>query len=149
MVSASRLTRLAAQATGNATPAAVWRTLAILDTDGPLRVGELASASRVSQPGMTRLLGGMSEDGLVSRDADADDSRASIIAITPAGRRAIADWGRLIGETLEPWFRDLDEDDWAALERTVAIVADRTAAGIASPDASTTGTSTARAAVTA
>lgn len=128
LVSSNRLIRLAAQATGNQTPSAVWRTLSILDTEGAMRVGELALASRVSQPGMTRLLGGMVDDGLVSRDADADDSRAQLIGITPAGRDALVRWRRQLSDTLEPWFRSLDDEDWATLERAVAIIGSRTSA---------------------
>ena len=47
LVSTHRLTRLAANSTGSKTPAAQWRTLSILETDGPMRIGELAAASRV------------------------------------------------------------------------------------------------------
>jgi DNA-binding MarR family transcriptional regulator len=128
LVSSNRLIRLAAQATGNATPSAVWRTLSILDSEGAMRVGELALASRVSQPGMTRLLGGMVDDGFVSRAADSDDSRAWLIDITPVGRAALVRWRRQLSDTLEPWFSSLDDDDWATLERAVAIIGSRTSA---------------------
>jgi DNA-binding MarR family transcriptional regulator len=126
LVSSNRLIRLAAQATGNSTPSAVWRTLSILDGEGAMRVGELALASRVSQPGMTRLLGGMVDDGLVSRAADSDDSRAWLIDITPAGHEALVRWRRQLSDTLEPWFRSLDDEGWATLERAVAIIGSRT-----------------------
>jgi DNA-binding MarR family transcriptional regulator len=126
LVSSSRLIRLAAQATGNSTPSAVWRTLSILDGEGAMRVGELATTSRISQPGMTRLLGGMVDDALVSRVADAEDSRAWLIDITPAGRDALARWRRQLSETLEPWFRSLGDDEWRTLESAVAILATRT-----------------------
>ncbi|MBX3193551.1 MAG: MarR family winged helix-turn-helix transcriptional regulator [Schumannella sp.] len=140
LVTSSRLVRLAAQAAGNATPSAVWRTLSILDAEGAMRVGELAAASRVSQPGMTRLLGGMDDDGLVTRSADAADSRAFIIGITPVGREALAGWRDTLARTLEPWFADLPDADWAALERSVAILAERTASPTASPAATSPAT---------
>lgn len=127
LVSSNRLIRLAAQATGNATPSAVWRTLSILDSEGAMRVGELALASRVSQPGMTRLLGGMVDDGLVSRAADSGDSRAWLIDITTAGHDALVRWRRQLSDTLEPWFSSLDDEEWSALERAVAIIGSRTA----------------------
>src|SRR6478736_1685626 len=50
LVSTHRLTRLAAQSTGSTTPAAQWRTLSILETDGPMRIGELASDRTPRQP---------------------------------------------------------------------------------------------------
>ncbi|WFR68458.1 MarR family transcriptional regulator [Curtobacterium flaccumfaciens] len=84
----NRLIRTAAQATGNTTSSAVWRTLGILETDQPLRLGELAAASRVAQPTMTRLVAGMLADGLISRSVDpatrAASSSSSPTSVAPA-----------------------------------------------------------------
>ena len=131
VVSSNRLVRLAAQTTGSRTPSAVWRTLGILDTDGPMRVGELAIASRVTQPGMTRVLATMVEEEVVSRIADVDDSRAWLIRITPKGRTALDGWRELIGQALLPWFAELDEGEWAILERASELLATRTASDAA------------------
>ena len=57
VVAAHALTRIAALETRNEAPAAQWRTLSILQNEGPQRLGELATLSRVTQPGMTRLVG--------------------------------------------------------------------------------------------
>lgn len=130
LVASSRLTRLAAQETGNRTPSAVWRTLGILDAEGPMRVGALATAARVTQPGMTRVLGHMVEEGLVSRIADTSDSRAWLIAVTPKGATALREWRTQIGDALLPYFHDLDEVDWHALHRAAELMAARTAAGM-------------------
>ena len=70
IVAAHALTRVAALETRNEAPSAQWRTLSILRERGPLRIGELAHLSRVTQPGMTRLVGTMADAGLVSRTAD-------------------------------------------------------------------------------
>lgn len=127
LVSSGRLMRIAAQSTGSSTPSAVWRTLGILDSDGAMRIGELATASRVTQPGMTRVLATMVEEELVSRIADVADSRAWLIRITPKGRAALEDWRHQIAEALSPWFADLDGGEWAILERAVELMAARTA----------------------
>jgi DNA-binding MarR family transcriptional regulator len=132
IVASHRLTRLAALATGSSTPAAVWRTLSILESDGPLRVGELATTSRISQPGMTKLLRDMVADGLARRVPVSGDARGSLIELTPAGSTALAAWRERLVHELEPRFADLGSDDWAALERTVALLATRTeTAGVA------------------
>jgi DNA-binding MarR family transcriptional regulator len=131
VVSSNRLVRLAAQTTGSRTPSAVWRTLGILDTDGPMRVGELAIASRVTQPGMTRVLATMVEEEVVSRIADVDDSRAWLIRITPKGRTALDGWREQLGQALLPWFAELDEGEWAILERASELLATRTASDAA------------------
>jgi DNA-binding MarR family transcriptional regulator len=130
LVSSNRLIRIAAQAAGSTTPSAQWRTLGILETDGAMRVGELAAASRVTQPGMTRLLTTMTDEGLVSRIPDPDDSRAWLIDLTPRGRAELSRWRAVISATLEPRFAALDDAEWAALESAARILASRTAAEV-------------------
>ncbi|OEI69178.1 MarR family winged helix-turn-helix transcriptional regulator [Curtobacterium sp. ER1/6] len=128
LVSVNRLIRAAARATGNPTTAAVWRTLGILETEQPLRLGELAAASRVAQPTMTKLVAGMLADGLVSRSVDPDDSRGQLIELTDTGRDRLRTWRATITETVGPVFADLSDDEWDVLHRAAAIVAERTPA---------------------
>ncbi|WP_255513513.1 MarR family winged helix-turn-helix transcriptional regulator [Homoserinibacter sp. GY 40078] len=122
LVSTHRLTRLAAQTTGSTAPAAQWRTLSILESDGPMRIGELAAASRITQPGMTRLLATMVEQELVTRIADRDDSRAWLIVVSTKGAAALAAWRAQLAETLTPWFDDLTPENWAALSSAAEIL---------------------------
>ena len=126
LVSSNRLIRIAAQGTGSSTPAAIWRTLSILENEGAMRVGELATASRITQPGMTRILITMVEDETVSRIADTDDSRAWRIDITAKGHNALLAWRRELSESLEPRFDSLADDDWALLARAADLLASRT-----------------------
>ncbi|MCU1420931.1 MAG: MarR family transcriptional regulator [Microbacteriaceae bacterium] len=126
IVEANRLTRVAAQATGSTTPAAIWRTLSILSSDGSMRIGELALASRVSQPTMTKLVQNLSEEELIYRIADVADSRAWLIAITAKGTKALDDWRTELGRALEPMFADLSADETRTLERALEIISART-----------------------
>jgi DNA-binding MarR family transcriptional regulator len=125
LTSTHRLTRIAAQETGRTTSPAVWRTLSILTTDGDLRVGDLARASRVSQPTMTKLVRGLADDELVKRIADTDDSRAWLIAITAKGTAALTEWRGQLADSLGELFADLDDDDWDVLERATRLLASR------------------------
>lgn len=126
VVAAHALTRIAAVETRNEAPAAQWRTLSILRTEGALRLGTLASLSRVTQPGMTRLVGQLAEAGLVTRTSDPDDSRATVVEVTADGLRALDAWLVQLRDALEPRFDDLDDEDWAALSRVAAILSERT-----------------------
>jgi len=126
IVEANRLTRVAAQATGSTTPAAVWRTLSILASDGSYRIGDLAKTSRVTQPTMTKLIQNLAEDELIYRIADVADSRAWLIAITDRGTKALDTWRTELGEALQPMFSDLNADEIDILERAVAILESRT-----------------------
>jgi DNA-binding MarR family transcriptional regulator len=129
MVTAHRLIRIAAQSTGSTTPSAVWNTLSILSTDGPLRIGELAFAARVTQPSMTKVVHQLVDEKLVRRVTDADDSRAWLVSATAAGIQALEDWRITLATTLEPLFSDLDPAELEALTRAVEILAARTATG--------------------
>ncbi len=126
IVESNRLTRVAAQATGSTTPAAVWRTLSILASDGSYRIGDLARASRVTQPTMTKLVQNLAEDELIYRIADVADSRAWLIAITDKGTKALDAWRITLGAALQPMFADLTADETDILERAVAILESRT-----------------------
>ncbi|NRD27446.1 MarR family winged helix-turn-helix transcriptional regulator [Frigoribacterium sp. VKM Ac-2836] len=125
LTSTHRLTRIAAQETGRTTSPAVWRTLSILTTDGDLRVGDLARASRVSQPTMTKLVRGLAEDELVKRIADTDDSRAWLISITGRGTAALTEWRGRLADSLGGLFADLDDDEWTVLEHASRLLASR------------------------
>lgn len=120
-----RLTRLAATATGSAESPAIWRTLSVLRDFGPLRLGELARVSRVSQPTMTKLVNTLDERGWIRRIADEDDARAWFISADRRGLAALDAWRAELAGQLAPRFADLDEADTAALERAVTIVRER------------------------
>ena len=126
VVAAHALTRIAALETRNDAPAAQWRTLSILRTGGPLRLGELATASRVTQPGMTRLVGQLADSGLIERTPDPVDSRATVVTVSDAGVRALDSWLVQLSDALEPRFADLDDSDWVALAHVADILSTRT-----------------------
>lgn len=123
LLGAHALTRIASLETRNEAPAAQWRTLALLRDHGPQRLGDLATLSRVTQPGMTRLTTQMVDAGLISRAADPTDSRASILSLTDAGAAALDEWLTLLADTLAPRFAHLDDEDRATLRRAADILA--------------------------
>jgi len=131
IVSGHRLTRLSAQTTGSAVSSAVWTSLSILTTDGPHRIGDLARAARISQPGMTKILQTLVEDEWVRRIAVADDSRAWLIAITPKGAEALASWRAQLADAMRPVFADLTDDDWDVLSRAAELLSSRVSVGMA------------------
>lgn len=127
VLSGYALGRIAAQDAGNDAPAAQWRVLSLLEQAGSQRVGALATSARTTQPGMTRLLGGLERDGLVVRSPDPDDSRAIVVDVTTLGVETLAAWRTEFRETLAPRFAGLSDDDWSALARAAEILATHTA----------------------
>jgi DNA-binding MarR family transcriptional regulator len=66
------------------------RALAVLSvTDSPL-IGELAVLTVVEQSTLSRALDQLQAEGLIRRDTDSADSRATRVSITEAGRAAFA-----------------------------------------------------------
>ncbi len=121
-----RLTRIAAQATGESTSPATWRTLSVLSSFGPMRLGELAKQSRVSQPTMTKIVANLNEVEWIRRIADVDDARAWQIALAPKGVRALQDWRDRLGSVLAPMFSDLDGAELDVISRAVDLLHEAT-----------------------
>ncbi|MDO5687841.1 MAG: MarR family transcriptional regulator [Pseudoscardovia radai] len=63
----------------------VLRTLLRL---GTCRPGDIAAHLGITSGGMTKVLDRMERDGLLERQPNEQDRRSSLIAVTPAGRRA-------------------------------------------------------------
>lgn len=120
-----RLTRLAARAAGGTESPAVWRTLSVLREAGPLRLGELAELSRVSQPTMTKIVRSLVEREWVRRIADVTDARSWQIDLAEKGALALDEWRDELGRALLPTFADVDETDAAVLRRATDILSAR------------------------
>ena len=120
-----RITRLAASVTGSTESPAVWRTLSVLRDLGPMRLGELARVSRVSQPTMTKLVHTLDERGWIRRIADVSDARAWLISADPRGLAALAGCREELAAALTPTFADLGPDELATLAAAVEIVRTR------------------------
>ena len=65
--------------------------LSVVVFGGPIRITDLARAEQVRTPTMTPIVAALERDGLVTRQADATDARASVLHATPKGRRLLAD----------------------------------------------------------
>jgi DNA-binding MarR family transcriptional regulator len=59
--------------------------LFVLAKYGPQTLGSLSEFERVTPPSMSRTVGGLEGDGLVTRTASAEDRRKVFIEITPTG----------------------------------------------------------------
>jgi DNA-binding MarR family transcriptional regulator len=135
VVASHRLTRLAARVTGSTESPATWRTLSVLQTEGNMRLGELAAHSRVSQPTMTKIVRNLVETEWIKRIADTDDARAWQIAITKKGELKLADWRDQLASALLPMFTDLSEGQVDSLHDAVEIISSRCALSESTPAA--------------
>ena len=63
--------------------------LSVVFFGGPIRMGALATAERVSAPAMTKTVAVLEREGMVTRASDPDDDRAVLIRATRKGATAV------------------------------------------------------------
>jgi homoprotocatechuate degradation regulator HpaR len=62
-----------------------WRVLRVLQEKGPQELSQVASEAVLLLSSLTRMVGPMVEEGLISRTTPPEDRRKTIVAITPSG----------------------------------------------------------------
>ncbi len=102
-----RLDRLIAVRSGVAIGVAAVAVLGKVIDDGPMRMSDLADAVRTHPAALTRQVQALESEGYVERSADPTDGRASVVAVTSAGRlahrRIEAANDELMAEQLDGW----------------------------------------------
>jgi DNA-binding MarR family transcriptional regulator len=98
-------------------PLSTYEALMLLGTSpgGRLRVSELSRGALLSISGMSRMIDRLERDGLVRREACAEDGRGAEVALTDAGREllAAARAGHLRA-VREAFLEHFDDDELAA-----------------------------------
>jgi DNA-binding MarR family transcriptional regulator len=90
-LSATRLARiLRQQADLGLTPSQIT-ALATIGREGPLTLGALAETEHVTPPSMTKVVEKLEAMGLIERQADPQDRRRVLAAVTAAGRDLLAE----------------------------------------------------------
>jgi DNA-binding MarR family transcriptional regulator len=93
-------------------------TLAALGTIcdcGPLRLGELAQREGVTPATLSRIVGGLEDDGYINRSVDPADRRSTFVTATTSGRKLVADVRGLRAAALLDQLRRLDDEQRTAL----------------------------------
>ena len=96
--------------------------LALLAQHGPQRVGELATRIPCPQPTATLTVSGLRAAGLVSKETDPDDGRASRVIITPGGRLALESVAESEARELARLLESADDADLALLRAAVPLL---------------------------
>jgi DNA-binding MarR family transcriptional regulator len=113
--------RLRQQADGDVTPSQI-SALASVDRLGPLTLGELSAVERVQPPTMTRIVSGLEEQGLATREVDVTDRRVARVHLTVAGRRLLEQSRTRKNAFLASRIRTLAADDRDVLARAAEIL---------------------------
>lgn len=113
--------RLRQEAGGELGPATT-ASLATIERHGPLSPSELADHEGLKRPTVTRILGHLEGDGLVTRVRDPQDGRSSILSITAEGRAVLRKLRARKNAYLAQQMRELDADDVRTLERAAELL---------------------------
>ncbi|PZF79241.1 MarR family transcriptional regulator [Jiangella anatolica] len=96
--------------------------LGILERKGPLPVGELAACERIRPPSMTRIVSGLEELGLATREPDLADRRVINVRITDAGKARTAADRKRRDAWLTHKLRDLTADERERLRAALPVL---------------------------
>ena len=95
--------------------------LAALAAEGPSRLTALATATGIAQSAMTQLVGRLEREGLVVRLIDPEDARATLVAITDAGRALRAELHQSAHDRMAELLDRLSADDQATLALAMRV----------------------------
>jgi DNA-binding MarR family transcriptional regulator len=98
------------------------RVLAVLSVMDGLLISQLAVHAITEQSTLSRALDAMQADGLVRREADPDDSRATRVFLSNTGRATFEVLWPHMAETYGRMFRGIDEDERHAFLATLKKV---------------------------
>jgi DNA-binding MarR family transcriptional regulator len=98
--------------------------LFVLVKSGPQTLGSLSDFERVTPPSMSRTVGGLEGDGLVTRTASADDRRKVLIEITPAGLAIVQETRRRRAAWFSTALAALTDEQRVVLDAAAPILAE-------------------------
>lgn len=113
--------RLRTELPGELSPSQL-ATLASVERLGPLTLGELSAAERVKPPTMTKIVGCLEEQGLVTRTVDPTDRRVARVEATPTGLRFLHDIRQHKDAYLARRLHSLSAEDRAVLGQAADVL---------------------------
>jgi DNA-binding MarR family transcriptional regulator len=94
-----------------------FTALAAIQVQGPLRVSEVAEQLGIDLSVASRQIASLAREGYVERREDDRDRRAQLVAVTPAGRRALRESHRRMVSAFTQVLEGWDDDDVDSLTR--------------------------------
>jgi DNA-binding MarR family transcriptional regulator len=107
----ARLARQLRQQTLGSLTLTQWSALVTVETQGPIRIGDLADHEGVSAATATRVVALLEQRGLVQRSVDVADRRSWRVSLTDSGRRELAGMRKVRTARLAQRIASLDPAD--------------------------------------
>jgi len=118
----NRLARLLrTQASADLSPS-LTSALVTVSLLGPVTLGELAAAERVTPPSVTRVAACLEEHGLVRRETDPGDRRVARVSLTAKGRRTLQRMRTRKTAYLAKRLRTLDEHELELVREALPLL---------------------------
>lgn len=117
-----RLARRLRQGTTHGLTPSQLSVLATLDAAGPLRPSALAEQEGVAPPTITRVISWLEQQGLADRRPDPSDGRASVVSLTPTGRKLVRRVREERAAALGQLIEELDDADRRRLAAALPVL---------------------------
>lgn len=98
------------------------RTLFLLYTYGPMRMGSISCQLKVGMPTVTSLVTKLEEKGLVAREHNIQDRRVVLCSTTENGKAEVKRFWRVRREQIAQISDSLSEEDVEVVDRAMNIV---------------------------
>ncbi|PZH16298.1 MarR family transcriptional regulator [Streptomyces sp. NTH33] len=96
-------------------PMAQVELLQVLGEHSPARISDLAARQRLAPSTVSGLIGQMITTGLVAREVDPADRRASVVTLTDAGRDQLTAWTTAHERRMDAALAALDDTERSAI----------------------------------
>jgi len=96
--------------------------LLLIAEEQPIRIGAIATHVPCSQPTATTTVAALETAGLVRRDQDTQDGRATVVILTPQGEETVQAAGRHATEDFARLLARLDDDDRALVLKAGGVL---------------------------
>ena len=114
-----RLARRLRQSADTGITPSMLSALSSIERLGPLSLGDLASAERVTPATLSVIVGRLERAGLIERESDPADGRVVLVSVSPHGKRLMERSRRRKTAYLARGLERLDTSDREALARAL------------------------------
>jgi len=100
-----------------------YAILALLEEGARTAQSAIADALQYDPSQLVALLDGLEERGLVERRRDPDDRRRHLVSLTPAGRKQLAEFRKVVRRLEDEYLGALDDEERALLHDLLLRIA--------------------------
>lgn len=100
-----------------------YSVMALLDEGPRTTQAAIADALQFDPSQLVALLDGLEERGMIERRRDPNDRRRQMVTLTPAGKKQLASFRKIVRRAEDEFLAPLDDDERAALHDLLLRIA--------------------------